>query len=365
VVVIALVVIVLGAGATAVDRTKPYGVDFDHPMGLRAHAASGAGNATATSTATVTRQSLSAQTSVNGTIGYRGDYTVLGQLRGTITKLPSVGQIIRQGQELYEVDGGRPAILLYGSTPAYRNLAAGTYASDVTGPDVLELNAALVALGYASRDDLDPTSDEFSWATTAAIKKLQQHFGLTQTGKLDLGQVVFLPTAARVTSVAGSLGSQAGGPILKASSTSRQVSVAIDAAQQSQVKVGDRVTITLPDNETTPGRVTSVGKVAKTAGDSTTVDVTIAPTHPDATGSLDQGPVQVAITSDTARNALVVPVNALLALAGGGYAVEVIAADGKHRLVPVTTGLFDDSAGLVQVTDTDLIVGQRVVVPST
>jgi peptidoglycan hydrolase-like protein with peptidoglycan-binding domain len=302
---------------------------------------------------------------VNGTIGYRGDYTVLGQLHGTITRLPAVGQVIHDGQELYEVDGGKPAILLYGSTPAYRNLAAGTYASDITGRDVAELNRDLVALGYASSADLDPNSDEFGWATRAAIKKLQKHFGLTQTGKLDLGQVVFLPTAVRVTSVSGSLGGQAGGPVLAATSTTRQISVAIDAAQQSQVKVGDRVTITLPNNETTPGRVTSVGTVAKKSGDSTTVDVTVAPTHPAATGSLDQGPVQVAITSDSVRNALVVPVNALLALAGGGYAVEVVGADRKHRLVPVATGLFDDSAGLVQVTDTDLTVGQRVAVPST
>jgi hypothetical protein len=56
-----------------------------------------------------------------------------------------------------------------------------------------------------------------------------------------------------------------------------------------------------------------------------------------------------------------VPVNALLAQTGGGYAVEVT-GPGGHHLVTVTSGLFDDAAGLVQVTG-DLTPGQHVVVP--
>ena len=63
-------------------------------------------------------------------------------------------------------------------------------------------------------------------------------------------------------------------------------------------------------------------------------------------------------------NALVIPVDALLAQSGGGYAVEVVDAHGNHRLVSVRLGLFDDADGLVQVTGTGLVVGQRVVVPN-
>ena len=314
------------------------------------------------------RRSLSARTSVSGTLGYVGDYTVLGT-RGTITGLPKVGQVIRQGQVLYEVDG-QPVILLYGSTPAYRTLAQGAEASDVTGTDVRQLNHDLVALGYGGDVDLDPTSDEFSWATKTAIKELQDDLGVEQTGKLELGRLVFLPTAARITSVLATLGGQAGGTVLKASSTTVHVTVNLDAAQQGQVKVGDRVQITLPTGQTTPGRVTAVGKVATTPSGSgqdskPTVQVDITPTKASATGSLDKAPVQVAITTDTVRNVLVVPVNALLALAGGGYAVEVVAPDGTHRLVPVSTGLFDDTQGQVEVSGTGLAVGQRVVVPAS
>ncbi len=348
---VVVLAVLIGAGVI-VDHTRPYGISLAHPPGVRHHAKpSRGGNAAATTTAAIARRSLSARTSLDGTLGYAGDYTVAGQGRGTITWLPAVGQVIHQGQVLYRVDG-QPVMLLYGATPVYR-----------------QLNRDLVALGYASSDDLDPSSDEFSWATKAAIKALQEHLGLTQTGKLDLGQILFLPTAARVTSLSATLGGQASGPVLKATSTRRQVTVNLDAAQQSQIKVGDKVTITLPNGRTTPGRVASVGKVASTptagSSDSPTVEVDITPTDAAATGTLDKAPVQVEITTATARNALVVPVNALLALAGGGYAVEVVAPDGLHRLVPVSLGLFDDAAGLVQVTGSGLAAGQHVVVPTS
>jgi len=357
-VIITMVVVLAGAGvAVAVvvplrHRAKPGPVD----------------NAAGTSLATVARQTLTSQTSVSGTLGYAGTYDVINQARGTLTAAPAIGQVIHQGQVLYRVDG-KPVVLLYGSTPAYRALAEGSTASDVSGPDVRQLNHDLVALGYASKADLDPNSDEFSWATKAAVEKLQDDLDVDETGSLALGQIVFLPAAIRITSVVATVGGQAGsGPLLKATSTARQVIVALDAAQQSTVRVGDQVVITLPDNRATPGRVASVGKVATVPSGSSsstpTIEVHIAPTHPASTGRLDQAPVQVSITTDTVRDALVVPVNALLSLAGGGYAVEV-AADEVRRLVPVSLGLFDDSDGLVQITGAGIRAGQHVVVPAT
>ena len=91
--------------------------------------------------------------------------------------------------------------------------------------------------------------------------------------------------------------------------------------------------------------------------------VHIRPTDPKATGSLDQALVEVAITDQTVHDVLAVPVTALLARSGGGYAVEVVAGDGTHHLVPVRLGLFDDAAGMVQVSGAGLAAGQRVVVP--
>ncbi len=362
-VIVAAVLVLIAAGALTVVS----GV-FDRSGGN----SSPGDNGSATSLATVQRRSLSRQTQFNGTLGYAGSYTVLGQAHGVVTWLPAVGRVIRQGQVLYRVDEA-PVVLLYGSTPAYRALAEGATAADVTGADVAQLNHDLVALGYVGKADVDSAWDEFNWATKAGVEKLQKHLGVHQSGTLSLGDVVFLPTAARVTTLQAGLGAPATGPVLQASSTARTVSVALDADLQSEVKAGDQVTITLPDGSTTPGTVTSVGKVATApsnnsggeGGSTPTVPVTIRPTDPTATGSLDQAPVQVAITSHTVHNALAVPVNALLALAGGGYAVEVADADGTRHLVPVSPGLFDDAAGLVQVTGSGLAAGQHVVVPAS
>lgn len=160
--------------------------------------------------------------------------------------------------------------------------------------------------------------------------------------------------------------------MLSATSTTRQVSIALDASEQSEVAVGDKVTITLPNNRTTPGIVSSVGTVATTpsssgasgsGSSSPTITVLVNPTDPAATGTWDQAPVNVTITTGTVTNVLVVPVDALLAQAGGGYAVEVAGANGVHHLELVTLGLSDNADGLVQVTGTGLAAGQRVVVP--
>lgn len=329
-------------------------------------------NGSVTSLSTVSRRSLSEHTQVNGTLGYAGSYTVLAQAPGTVTWLPKAGQVIREGQVVDRVDG-EPVTLLYGATPAWRTLAAGATAADVTGPDVAQLNRALVALGYIDKAEVDSAWDEFNWATRLGVEKLQDHLGVDQTGSLDLGDVVFLPTAARVTALRASLGGPATGPVLHATSTTPTVSVALQVGTQAEVEAGDPVTITLPDGRATPGQVTSVGKVAATpppdasggpGGSTPTVPVHIRLTHLGTAGGLDQAPVEVTITHRTVRHVLAVSVTALMARAGGGYAVEVVNGDRTaHRLVPVTPGLFDDVAGMVQVSGSGLSAGEHVVVP--
>jgi hypothetical protein len=321
---------------------------------------------------TVARRDLSSQSQLSATLGYAGSYSVVGQAQGTVTGLPAAGQVVTQGAVLYQVNGA-PVVLLYGSTPAYRPLFEG-----VKGADVAQLNADLVALGYATTTQLPANTADFIWWTKLGVEKLQAALDVTQSGTLALGQVVFTTSAVRVTSVSAILGAatQPGQPLLQATSAARQVSVALDASQQSEVAVGDKVVITLPNNQTTPGVISSVGTVATTpastgpasggAGSSSapTVTVLVNPIDPAATGTWDQAPVNVTITTGTVRDVLVVPVDALSAQTGGGYAVEIVGAEGAHRLVSVTLGLIDDADGLVQVAGPDLAAGQRVVVPN-
>jgi hypothetical protein len=334
-------------------------------------------NAYPTSTVIVTRQGLSSEIPVNATLGYGGSYEVVNQASGILTQLPPSGKVIAEGQVLYEVSG-RPVVLLYGPTPAYRSLSEGTN-SGVTGPDVRELNADLVAMGYASSSEIPAGSDVFSSWTTLGVEKLQSALGVSVNGTLTLGEAVFLPSAARITSVSATLGASAppGQAIMSATSTTRVATADLDTSQQSEVAVGDHVAITLPDDATTPGVVTSVGKVATesslsspslggpSSSGSATIAVTVTPTNPAATGSWDQAQVTVDIRTASVQDALVVPVNALLALSGGGYAVEVTGSHGVRQLVAVTPGLFDDAEGLVQVSGSGLSAGEHVVVPST
>lgn len=298
-----------------------------------------------------------------------------------VTWLPAQGDVIDRGKPVYRVNGV-PIPLLFGDEPISRKLTEG-----VSGHDVKELEDNLLALGYGDTGHLKADGN-FAAADTGAVKRWQQALGAPVTGIVKAGDVVVLPGAIRISSVDATLGGPAapGQVLLKATSTTRQVAVQLDATQQSNVAVGNHVTITLPGHRTTLGTVSSVGKVAtipqsgsgslsgssssgysssSSSGSSPpTIQVLIAPADPAATGTLDAAPVQVAITTASVKDALVVPVTALLATSDG-YELEVVSPNGQRRREHVTLGLFDDAAGLVQVSGSGLQAGQRVVVASS
>jgi hypothetical protein len=313
-------------------------------------------------TQAVVREDLSSVVPVDATLGYAGSYTVLGQGGGTLTWLPPAGRVIGQGQALYRVDNGSPVVLLYGAVPDWRTLYEG-----LTGADVTQLNHDLVALGDADEADISALGwDYFSWETADGIQRMESALGVASPpGSLPLGSVAFEPAAIRVTSVPGSLGGPAAGPVLTATSDQDVVTIPLSTAQESDVAVGDAVAITLPDGASTPGTISSVGAVASGSAGSATIPVTVTLTHPSAARSVAQAPVTVYIsTASSPGPVLAVPVAALLAQSSGGYAVEVVGADDTRGLVPVTVGIFNDTSGLVQVTGA-LTPGQRVVVPAT
>jgi len=345
-------------------------------------AMSGAKQATAAAqeplanTATVQRGKLSDSISQYGTLTYRArsdgsPYSVINRARGTYTELPADGDRADCGDVLYRVDD-KPVLLLCGSTPAYRSLSEGD-----RGPDVSELNANLVHLGYATRAQLDPSSAYFSSETASALEKLQSKLGEDQTGSLDLGQAVFLPEPVRIASVSGELGgsAQPGAPVAQATSDTLEVQVALDPSQQGEVKTGDPAQITLPGNESVTGKVDRLGRVAQvpagqnnagqntSAGDAT-IPAYISLDDPETARGLDKAPVQVEITTKGVESALSVPVTAIVGKSGGGFAVEVVRDGGRRELVAVKPGLFDIAGGRVQV-EGDLRVGDRVVVPSS
>jgi len=357
-----IVVVAIAAAALAVAGVL---------TGTTAPGAGGAG-AFKTATAMVTRRTLVSQTQVSATLADAGSYSVVNQASGTLTRLPAVGNMVRQGQALYQVDG-QPVALLYGHVPAWRALSAG-----MTGADVRELNTTLVRLGYARAAALGPRAgwDYFGAGTAYALERFQAHLGITSpTGSLALGQAVFLPSAVKITAwataVAPGVAATAGAALMTATSDFPVVTIALDTSQQAEIRTGDTVSVTLPSGTITPGVVTSVGTVATTNATTgaTTITVLVALKHPARARHLSSAPVTVSIVTGTVRNALVVPVTALLAQpakgqAGVGYAVEVAGGAGGHHLVPVSVGMIDNATGLAQVTSSRLTVGQRVVVPA-
>jgi peptidoglycan hydrolase-like protein with peptidoglycan-binding domain len=321
-------------------------------------------------TGEVMRGDLSAQVSGAGTLTYRArpdgsPFVVVNQAAGVYTQLPDAGAKVRCGDVLYRVDD-RPVVLLCGRVPIYRALRVGA-----AGPDVRQLNRNLHRLGYDgdAHVHIDPADDAFTQQTEQALRVLQRRKGLDVTGALAMRDAVFLPEAVRIAKVSGDLGAPArpGAAVLSATSDNLHVRVELDAAQQGQVHTGDRAQITLPGNTPVTGRVTGFGRVAQAEQGAQPTAATI-PTFidlddPAKANGLDQAPVQLDITTKGVKNVLSVPVTALVGRSGGGFAVEVVRADGRRELVPVTLGLFDTGGGRVQV-DGNLRAGDAVAVPS-
>jgi hypothetical protein len=345
----------------------------------------------------------------------QGDQTTLASLQATAvnpgttyTRLPEAGEIIKQDRPVYSLSN-EPVPLLYGSIAAYRAFYVGMS----NGADVGELTRDLIALGYgAGLTD----SSHYSLATASAVKRWQTALGLPATGEILLGEVVFEPGPIRVTSVTASVdssvggggggggatggggggsasggGGGGGGAVLTATNTTPIVTVDLDVTQEYLVKPGDAVSIVLPDGTSTVGgHIETVGNVATCPGgggtgvgngngassadqspcessgsgnsSTPTVTVTITLDHTPAGATLDQAPVNVNITTQRVDDVLAVPVNALLALQGGGFGVDVVNGN-TSRLVGVRTGLYSNT--LVQISGSGITAGTRIEVPSS
>ncbi|MFL6076408.1 MAG: peptidoglycan-binding protein [Mycobacteriales bacterium] len=328
-------------------------------------------------TVAVQRGTLTATTTVNGNLGFAGSYQVNGYRGGTVTWTPDVGATISRGQRAYAVDQ-RPVPLLYGTLPFYRNLGVGA-----TGDDVKELEQNLSALGYGGFT----VDDTYTAGTADAVKAWQHDLDVTGTGTLAAGDAVTAPGQIRVTEVSAHVGGRAAAAeaVLTATSTDRVVHVDLDVVKQSYAKVGEQVSVTLPNGHRVTGTISAVGTVAQQASSDSTggttganarqnggngggssgaytigVDVTLTGDLSGLTG-LDQAPVTVALVSDTRRDVLSAPVQALLAMPDGSYAVKVADASGRH-LVKVETGLF--TSGRVEIRGTGIEAGTKVEVPT-
>ncbi|MFD5385050.1 peptidoglycan-binding protein [Streptomyces sp. NPDC127074] len=302
----------------------------------------------------VARQTLINSKQVDGTLGFKGSTSVMGRLPGTVTGLPGIGSTVSRGERLYGVDG-KPVVLLYGKSPAYRDMKSGD-----KGEDVRQLEENLQALGYRG---FTPDS-EFTDLTAQAVKRWQKSLGLVQTGKVADGRVVFASGPLRIGGHKAPVGSDVrpGVPVLTGTSSKRQVHVDLDIGDRSLAKKDGTTTVTLPGGKTVKGTITRVGTTVKKtpgangAADKSTIGVDIELT--DGVADITEAPVTVGLQSERKENVLTVPITALLALREGGYGVEVIGADGKGRVTAVKLGMFAN--GRVEVSGGGLTAGTTV-----
>lgn len=349
--------LVVGAGAVAASSGALGGL-------AAAAGPSASGSPTASSapsdvrTAKVVQRAIETSADLDGTLGYeaaRGD--VLAGSPGVVTRLPAVGDVIKRGQVLYELDGKVKPRLLYGDRPLWRALRAGMS----NGADVRQLEANLKALGDAPKGM--KVDGHWDAKTTTAVKRWQKATGRTQDGTLDGSDLAFLPGPIRVQAQRAEVGQAVGpgAPVLGATTATRVVTLALSASRQDLVQPGQAVSVELPDGSMVDGTVRSIGRVATAAQDgSTTVPVTIDLDPTAKLPDLDAAPVTVHVVTERHDDVLAVPVNALVALLEGGYAVEKVDASGAHQYLRVETGLFQD--GFVEVSGTGLAAGDTVVV---
>jgi peptidoglycan hydrolase-like protein with peptidoglycan-binding domain len=364
--------VALATGAVAVAGLGFGGTSPERPAGSRIPPG----------TAPVTRTTLTQTERASGTLGYGPATTVTARTATantgagtpgagaavtarTLTWLPPPGTIVRPGQPVFRVDE-RPVVLLAGHFPLYRLLAIG-----VRGPDVEILERNLNEFGYTGFT-VDMT---FSASTAAAVRRWQRDAGLVRTGTVDVDQVVVAPGEIRVTEHRATAGAEATGPVLTYTGTTRVVTVRLEVVRQHLVRPGLAATVTLPDGRAVEGTVAAVGSVATVAADgpgaagapgapqsgTATVEVVVTVADQAALGTLDAAPVDLLLVANERRNVLTVPVGALVALAEGGYGVQVVEGT-TSRYVAVKTGMF--GGGRVEISGEGIAEGLTVGMPA-
>ncbi|MFD9519077.1 peptidoglycan-binding protein [Streptomyces sp. NPDC059979] len=327
-------------------------------------------------TAPVQRGDLSSGLQVEGTLGYAQERKLNAGGPGVLTWIAGEGSAVERDGKLYEVNG-RMVRLMYGSTPMYRPLKAGD-----KGEDVKQLKRNLQALGYGT--GLDPEDGVFTAGTATAVKRWQKAHKAAESGEVGKEDIAFASGPQRIRRNDAAVGDEAapGKPVLTVTGTERIVRFQLDAAKAGAAKAGDQVTVRLPGGAGAGGKIDSVGGAGGADGQGDAggaggggsgaggggaggdkkakVEVAVTFDQPAEINAPDQSPVTVGLTGETRKGVLSVPVNALLALAGGGFGVQVV-EDGRAREVKVGLGMFGN--GRVEVTGDALKEGMQVGIP--
>lgn len=321
------------------------------------------------STAVASTKDITNDTSYDGTVLHATAMPILSRTAGHITAIAAEGTVVAPGQVLFAVDGS-PTVLFTGDLPAWRDLSPAS----APGPDITQLQKNLVALGFDPASSIT-VGDTYTAATAAAVVRWQQQIGVTQSGVVGLGDVLFEPTSIVMghEQVAVGSGVSAGSAVADAQLAALTMQFTLPSDAKSVISIGQGVDVTMPDRSTAKGTITSIGTATDSSGNAITVgrgpiDQTVrgggnsGAQAAQSTAVTDGAAIKVRVRQTIGSNVLVVPANALTARTDKDFTLGVVQPDGSTRTVSVKVGV--SGGGYVQVSGDGIAPGTKVVIPS-
>ena len=275
------------------------------------------------------------------------------------------------------VEGIATTVAMYGQQPAWRSFEIGMS----EGLDIFQLEQNLVALGYDETNSV-LVDQEFDEHSRKAIETMQSLLGVSVTGELKFRDILFVPGPSVVqysdSHAEIGVGIITSTPILslipiekiikntgdeEVTKSLQKVNTSIEVVNKNLVELDLIVSIELPDESIISGTISDIGDIAVIPQGNQgepyleiIISLEDTVSLPEWTGAT----VTVSVTKKLASGVLAAPVTSLLAILGGGYAIEII-ENSVSRLVPVSVGLYAD--GWVEIKGDGIKVGTEVVVP--
>ncbi|MEM9521781.1 MAG: peptidoglycan-binding protein [Actinomycetota bacterium] len=313
-----------------------------------------------TATGSVTRGDLASEREFKASVSFGDPWTLGINRTGTVTASIAAGTIVNLGEQLVRIDE-KPVFLANGTMPMYRTLEkVDTRQRDennkrltlLDGPDVTQLQQFLLDAGYDNDGTLE-VDGIFGSTTEKAVKAWQEANGLPVTGKVDSGQVVFATESVRIANAVRN-----GSSFESIEVTRGKALILVDTnnRDRSAISPGTSVSIVLPDGSRVEGEATKQEQATNAEGSTvwrTTIDSS-------AVLPSEAGTATIEVVDVVAKDAILVPASALLALAEGGFAVEKVTSDGKKLVRVQVDEVLDGKAAVTG----DIDPGDSVVVPA-
>jgi peptidoglycan hydrolase-like protein with peptidoglycan-binding domain len=341
------VVVVLAVGAAVAVGTSGNPLAASDDDAELAEDATSADTGSQFDTVAIERGDLTSTSEFTGELGFGDAVPVPITAEGIVTGARPLGTVVEFGESLIEIDDRR-VFLVEGDVPMFRDLELTS--PRISGADVAQLQRFLASQGF-DRDGALEVDGVFDSDTRRAVLDWQEATWQPETGRLTRSDMVFSPEPLRASN------EQRVGSVFEGLEvTNWEPTVTVDVANRDRdlLAVGTRVTIEFGDGTTVAGTVSEQISVPQDDG-STIARSTI---EPDGDVPGETGQVTIAVDATLASDVMIVPVGALLALAEGGFAVEVVEG-ATTRLVGVELGEILD--GEAEITG-DLAIGDTVVV---